>query len=160
MSVFDSASPDSPSRDPEVIKAISYLVMREVGEYTMQQIADEWEVDRGTVYNRYAKWKKNGVLKDATDLWLQPKIENIQAATADFISAWPLMIKRLQKEILYCKSPKTMLEMMAWAKENIVDPETTGQEQPGSQESAYARRKTDFNPTIIATPAFLKKLSE
>jgi|GEM_PF-1761288 len=146
----------SQTKDPVVLKAAQFLVMRDA-RYTMEQIANEWKCDRKTVYNNIAKWRKEGQMEEAEKLYAVPKIEEISGALSDFMNSVPEMIERVKQIVLHSKSDKTALEAFAWAYANLIKPTTDAQMKAGAPESTYAKRPTDLNPTKIVVPDFIRK---
>lgn len=162
LSIVDSTRSafEQRTKDPEVLLAVEYLLMRDLN-FKVQDIASRWGYkDRGTIYDKLAKWRESGIMEEAEALYLNPKSEEIAAAVSKFVASWPLMLAKLENDILNGKSAKTRLEAMAWAKTNIIDPELAKREEPGAAESAYARRNISSSPTTITMPSFLKKTND
>lgn len=151
-----SSAMETQTRDPIVLKACQYLIMKDAG-YTVQQIAETWRCDRKTVYNWTAAWRRDGQMEEAEKLWAAPKIEEINAALSDFMNSVPAMIARVKHIILNDKSAKISVEAFAWAWTTIIKPSMDAQSKSGAPESAYASKKIDLSPTIISIPSFVRK---
>lgn len=148
------------SSDPEVMKAATYLVLRDQKQ-TMEQIAAAFNYNnRSSMYYQVSRWEEDGVLEKARRIYLVPKEAEIQAATDRVLGQWPAIIDKAVKIALHSRSDHNALEAIVWLENTVVRPALEKQRGEGNSEMKYAKKDKLASPMIITTPKFLQKGGE
>jgi hypothetical protein len=143
--------------DDEIIRAGTYLMMRDMGD-TMMVIAERFGYStRQGMYDLVARWDKSGVLAKAREQFIVPKYEEVKVAYSNVLNNWPKVIARVLNIALYSDSDRVGVEAAAWLKQNVVDPELASRLDAGAAEMAFARRSGDSNPLEITLPKLMAK---
>lgn len=142
--------------DEPIVQAAKYLMMKD-RKYTMEKIATAFGyASRSGMYDLVRSWETDGILDKARKEMLLPRVEEIRAAIAQTLDHWPAVIERVRRVAIH-GSDYNVIIAADWLWKNVVQPELAKKEEPGSAEAAWANKDTEFSPTVITMPSFLKK---
>lgn len=134
--------------EPEVIRAMEYIAMKE-NRMTMQQIASHFKYStRQAVYDLVARWEDGGILAKARRLWALPKFEDMHSADLTMLDSYPEMIDRMRRIVLHGREHNA-IEAFKLLHEKIFQPALDAKEDMGSAERNYADKAGQFNPHVI-----------
>lgn len=150
----DIITTESPADDEEFLRCMQYLQWREVdSKLTKVQIANRFGVHRNTLNGWLIKWENSGLLRRCRQVFLKPRVEEIQNAVDAILDDWPNVLMKQLQTAKNGKSEKISLEAAIWLHEAIVQPAIEAKEDEGQAEMIYIQSKTQvsepFNPLAL-----------
>ena len=147
---------DEINRFPDLPTALEYLLLKDsTPKLNMDQITDmlsnkypSFPTSRQGAYMRLEKWRNDGTLRLAEQMYLTPKVEEMRSALGRAITALPDLIDRLITEAKSGKSGKNALDITVFLMD-LVQGEMSKVEEPGDIEHKYARTPKSRNPMDI-----------
>lgn len=144
------------TRYPDTAIAVEYLLLKDsTPKLTTEQIADalankfNFPSTRQGLHYRLEQWRNDGTMRQAEQIYLVPKLEEMRAAVGRAVTALPDIIDRLIREALSGKSAKNALDITNFLMQ-MANGELSKVAAPGDQEKAYLAKPRSFMPLDIA----------
>lgn len=129
------------SQDPDFVRVMQYIAMREAGpRTTKKEIAEHFEVSRPTLDSWILKWTNSGLLARCRERFLVPTIlEEMRTANLAALSAWPEILARQVDIARNSNSDRNANEAAANLWEWLVKPAMEAEPDAGADEIDYVR---------------------
>lgn len=144
----------SPADDEEFLRCMQYLQWREFdGKLSKIDIAERFGVHRNTLNAWIIKWENSGLLRRCRQVFLKPRVEEIQNAIDAILDDWPNVLMKQLYTAKNGRSEKISLEAAIWLHDAVVQPALDAKEDEGQAEMVYIQSKTQtsepFNPLAL-----------
>jgi predicted transcriptional regulator len=124
-----------------------------IAKRTMEEIADELNVSRVTLYKYINRWQNSGLLAKVTRELLAPQIEDVRAAMREVLADWPEILREVKRIALNARSEHVRLEAAQLLNTWVVKPLTEEQDDEPVRELNYTKTAQSFDPTEVPDAA-------
>lgn len=141
---------------PELLACIDYLIMKDSEDHlTMAEITAKLSERYGLsktvtgIYYTVEKWRQNGTLDKAKQIYLAPKMEEMRAAIFYAINKMPQMIvKMVDDTVNKDGTNRTSLDVMIFLSQ-LVQGELLQSVAKGGLEKKFSQTSQTFDPVDI-----------
>ena len=153
IQISDDGTIIAPEEDNHFMKCALYVKMYEmVDNNTLEDIAQEFDVNKKTVERWVAKWQVSGLLPRVRKLLFSTLVAPEIQAIGDIVTReWRDVMLRQLKTAKNAKSDKNSLDAATWLYENFVKPRMDDVEADSSHEIKYIEglHESSYNPLLI-----------